>query len=140
MNTKYVKLPSSYGGNITDNSLLDFDIPSYGTYDLSKSYITVMADATTDELDPTIVGIHSATTDNAQNFPLRNNCLICDYSFSSNTVGSIDNLMSSNVLNCNLDVFSRDFEQMYSDNYKQFCKFRDPSYKFPTIEMWSMFR
>ena len=105
MNTKYVKLPSSYGGNVMDNSLIDFDIPSYGTYDLSKSYITVMVDATTDEIDPAIVGIHSIAVGNDLEFPLRNNCFISDYSISSNTVGSIDNLISSNVLNCNLDVF-----------------------------------
>ena len=146
MSAKYVKLPSRQGGVVSNNSLLDFDIPDYGNYDLSKSYISIMANVATTEpalqvggdTDP--IGVHSITCNNAGSYPFRNNVFIGDYSISSDKVGNIDDVMSSNVINTNLDVFGRDFEQMNSENYKQLHNFKDSSYALNTPSIGSIFR
>ena len=40
---KVVKISSNQGGRFTaSNNLVDFDIPSDGVYDLSKSYVNLM--------------------------------------------------------------------------------------------------
>ena len=146
MSAKYVKLPSRQGGVVSNNSLLDFDIPDYGNYDLSKSYITIMSSVATTEpalqaggdTDP--VGVHSITCNNAGNYPFRNNVFIGDYGITNDKVGNIDGVMSSNVINTNLDVFGRDFEQMNGENYKQLHNFKDSSYILATPSIGSLFR
>ena len=146
MSTKYIKLPSQQAGIVADNSLLDLDIPDYGNYDLSKSYISSMVSiATTDsaiqavgDTDP--VGIHSVSVSNANKFPFRNNVFIGDYSITNDKFGNIDGMMSSNIINTNLDIFGRDFEQMNNENYKQMLNFKDVSYTLATTSVGSVFR
>lgn len=155
---KSIKLPASQGfvnSDATGKALLDFDMPDFGYYNLSKSYISVMVNANTTETEPASgVGVHavypqqfnpalynpqSSTSNPYTNLPCRNNIFIGDYDIVSNKLGSVDNLQSSNILNVNMDIFSRDFEEMHSENYKQLCTYKDNDFV-NTTQMNSMLR
>ena len=138
MTSKYIKVPSLQGGNVSNGSLLDFDIPDYGTYNLANSYISLMVNANTTET-ATPVGIHAVNINQPNMMPLRNNMLIGDYDIRADKVGNIDNMQTSNVLNCNMDVFSRDFENMEADNYKQLTNYSDTTF-LSANRLTSMFR
>jgi hypothetical protein len=139
---KYLKLPAMQGTvtSISNSALLDFDLPPSGVYNLSKGYLSVMTNVQTTETDPTIVGIHAVYGYHPNGVPLRNNCYIGDYDLKSDKLGSIDNLQASRVLNCNMDLFTRDFEQCESDDYKQIALYKDPTCNNEYSYLYSMFR
>ncbi len=140
--SKYLKLPALQGNllNMNNSELIDFEVPDFGSYNLQKSYLSVMVNANTTETSPGDgIGVHAVYPHQSNNLPLRNNCFIGDYDIKSDKLGSIDNLLSSNILNCNLDILARDFEQMESENYKQLAMFKDTSYTDTTF-LSSMFR
>ena len=82
MASKYIKLPALQGYiNGSAQSLLDFDIPDSGLYNLQKSYLSFIVNCDTTETDPADIGIHSvyATPTNvAGTLPFRNNVFIGD--------------------------------------------------------------
>lgn len=141
MSSKYIKLPSLQGGEVKNNSLLDFDIPDYGYYNLSKSYVSLMSTAeTVEQVSANIVGVHAVEVKSDLDMPYKNNVYVGDYDIRTDKMGSIDNLQTSNVLNCNMDVFSRDFEHMFADNYKTMTSTRDASYTSDKLQLKSNFR
>jgi hypothetical protein len=146
MTSKYIKIPSLQGvTSINDGQILDFQIPSNGYYNLDNSFLSFMAKIENTEssiLDPDLMkGIHScyAAISNHHS-PLRNNFLIGDYKFSSDNVHDIENLQQSNVINCNMDVFSRDYEQILSDSvFSLVGSFPEPTFTMDK-DLYSNFR
>lgn len=134
MSSKFVKISSLQGvSNIQDGNLLDFIVPSNSYYNLSNSYLSLMAKVNTTEnttFDPTNKkGIHAVSVVAKDNVPYKNNVLIGDYRITSDKVVDIENLQSSNVINVNMDAYARDFEQIKSEAYMSLCsQYKEPDF------------
>ncbi len=125
MSSKFVKVSSLQGlSSINNGSLIDFIIPSKNYYNLANSYVSLMANVKTTEnivVDPANkVGVHAMVVSGINDIPYRNNVLISDYRFRSES-NVIEDVLQSNVISSNLDAYSRDFEQLKSENYKSLC-------------------
>lgn len=125
MTSKFIKLPAVQGiSTVAQGQLLDFDIPDYGFMDLSKSYISLIADIATTETAGADA-IHSVFVPTVDGTNFKNSALVSDYFIRNSRVGDLENVLESNVMNGNLQSYSRDFEQVESDNYKTFCQAKD---------------
>jgi hypothetical protein len=111
--------------DITDKSLLHFNVPGGSYYNLQNSYVSLLAKLTTTEnttFDPTNkLGVHAFVVKAKDNAPYKNNVLIGDYELKNLKTGTLENIIQSNVINCNLDAYTRDFEQIKSDNVMSIC-------------------
>jgi hypothetical protein len=134
MTSKFIKVSSLQGvSTVQDNQLIDFIIPPNSYYNLANSYLSFLAKLNTTEnttFDTTNKkGIHAVSCEGYDNIPYRNNVLIRDYRLTSDKVIDIENLQESNVINVNMDVYARDFEQIKSEQYQSLCSgFKDPTF------------
>ena len=117
---KVVKLTSNQGGNFSaTNNLVDFDIPSDGVYDLSKSYVNLMCSVPTTTTAGTPTGvfmpqIQIANDDGtAQDNRFSNIAMVKNMSLSCANKGQISNIRRVDVLRNNLNEYmlSRDERQ-----------------------------
>jgi len=106
MTTKILKFQSVQAGPWdVSNNKADIVIPSYTNYcDLSRSCILLNLKLL--KSDGSDLGLQDASFSNG----LDASCLIKNCSFSSDVVGSIEDVPSLNVLNANLDRYVMDFE------------------------------
>ena len=128
MASRFVKLPALQGATqVIDGTSLDFVIPAGMTIDPARSYISLIATVVTTDTNPP-AGVHQVyATYNGGNPPFRNSALLSDYELRSATMGTLESILSSNIINVNLDAFSRDWEQLQSDSYRSLTQFCDPS-------------
>lgn len=124
MATRLTKIPALQGTNsVADGQSVDFTIDaSAGVIDPTRSYISFIAGLSVDPAN----GVQVLYANWAGNAPLRNTALIGDYELRSARGGLLESILSSNVPNSCLDMFSRDWEQVASDNYKTLAAFEDP--------------
>lgn len=129
MTSKFIKVPALQGvSSVEYNQILDFDLLNYGYVDPQRSYISVNADIATTETDPNSgIGVHAVYTTFTNNASYKNSVFIGDYELRSSSVGVLESVLDSNVINASFDSFNRDFEQVLSDNYKTLAQFVDPS-------------
>ena len=108
MPVKVLKLVSEQSGPFSrTNNKVDIKIPAYVGYsDLSKTCLVVNLKLTDNTGDP--IGLFDA----AFNTGLDASCLIKNCSIESSNSGMIESIPASNVLTTNLNLLSRDFEDL----------------------------
>lgn len=118
---KIIKLQSIQGSGFDANKkLCDFDIPSGAVYDLSSSYINLVANITTDDGGANGgQGIYEITT----SFDGKNNVgpsvgFIKNASLKSAAAGEICNVRKVDTLQSSLYTHKKSFEMKEGDEYK----------------------
>lgn len=123
---KVVKISSNQGGSFTaNNNLCDFDF-SDGVYDLSKSYVNLVSNITSQDAEVTQgIGIYMpilnmnlddlATPENVQ---LHNIALVKNMSMSCANKGQISDIRRVDVLRSNLNNYKLSSDEIRSLNYQ----------------------
>ena len=108
MPVKVLKLVSEQSGPFSrTNNKVDIKIPAYVGYsDLSKTCLVVKLKLTDN------TGLPIGLFDAAFNTGLDASCLIKNCSIESSNSGMIESIPASNVLTTNLNLLSRDFEDL----------------------------
>lgn len=112
------KLQPIQPGPYDTNANVDFDVQHYGAVDMSKSYFNVQASITSTAQGPGAKqGIFNVRLVGPNNAPMTNACMIKDVRHDIGGT-TVQDTHASNVLTQNLAMFTRDFEDMRSDNYE----------------------
>ena len=133
---RVMKISSNQSGAITaSKNLVDFDIPAGMTYDLSKSYMVLNSsiETTDTHVAPSAggatpaqsggVGVYNVSVrynDGAQtNRHFKNKHLVRNVSMFSQSVGMVEDIRRSDVLQYNLDLYRDDIDTQVNSSYNQ---------------------
>ena len=117
-----MKISSNQSGAITaSKNLVDFDIPAGMVYDLSKSYMVLNSSIETTDTDVAAngnksggVGVYNVGlqyVDAARkNRHIKNKHLVRNISMFSQSVGMIEDIRRSDVLQFNMDLYRDDID------------------------------
>jgi len=112
------KLVSNHPGPYNQDSNVEFDIQHQGVVDMTKSYLNIKASITTTPVGTAKAGFYQVDLSDATSThtPLTNAVMISNarYSIDSNVQEEIN---KSNVLSQNLKAYTRNFEDLKSQNY-----------------------
>ena len=129
---KYIKLNSNQGGPFTANqNLVDFEIPSDGTYNLRDSYITlnVKVDVTETET-ATGTGIYATNlewaTSGTDHPKFQNVTLVKNCSMSCARRGQIENIRRVDVLKQNMAAITKNQRTRFDESYLAANQLIDP--------------
>ena len=126
-----MKISSNQSGAITaSKNLVDFDIPAGMVYDLSKSYMVLNSSIETTDTDVAAngnksggVGVYNVGlqyVDAARkNRHIKNKHLVRNISMFSQSVGMIEDIRRSDVLQFNMDLYRDDIDTQVNSSYNQ---------------------
>lgn len=140
MTSKQIKYSALEGlSEITSGSLLNFNLPPYGLYDIENSYLAFNCNI--DEQNINDFGaIHMPIVSYSYNETFPNAVLIKDYEIRSSKVGILESVLDSDVVCANLEAYSRDWEQITSENYQTLTSFYEPVSNTYLIDKGTQFR
>ena len=123
---RIIKLNSNQGGPFSDTSnLIDFDIPSNGSYDFTDSFVTLNSRVTTTDTNPGIYNFQLVFNgDNSQNF--YNVALVKNCSLRAGNAGILEDVSRVDVLRSNLNEYTLSMAQKDSLEYKSLRQVRGP--------------
>ena len=124
---RYVKIPAQQGGAYnTSNNRLTFDLEVDKLYNLKNSFVEILA-TTSGTVDPThaaavgdnaVVKVITDVTNDTDVKP-RNVMLVKNCSMRSSNQGYLEDVRAVNVLQTNLNYYSKSEKNQDCENYKQ---------------------
>ena len=129
---KLEKINSQNSGPYVTNDNIMFNLPNYGSLDLSKSYFNIRARIDCTKNDENVVegsayNVGLASTGSTF-IPYRNSIFFKHWRFESQKSGVIEDIRNVNVLKANLDCLTRSSSDKKSGNYNSISNYYDDDF------------